>query len=81
MKIILLNNEQYSTLWSKLQLQQRMQAEYMPASIRLPHLDTLLVLSESVTLGSIEPLDPSLINLQWLTETVIQKKYTPIEKP
>lgn len=69
MKIILVNSEQFDTVWRKLEPQRRIHADIPTPSIVIPSWDAMLVLADSVIVEDIHNRSHE-ITLNWLVETL-----------
>ena len=74
MKIILVTSKQYDAIWNHLFPAQRDTGGVPHPVIILRHLDAMLVLRDSVKIGSIEAFNDS-VSLQWLNDTILGDKY------
>jgi len=74
-KIIYATPQQFNIIWNKLLPSQRIQSGMPTPNMVIQHLDTTIVLRESVEIGSIESFPLDMVSLQWLDDTILHKKY------
>lgn len=77
MKIIFVNSKQFHDTWNKLYPAQRVSADIHAPNIMLHHLDAMLVLEGSVSIGSITAFQEA-VNLEWLTNMILSETYIEV---
>ena len=79
MKLIFVTSDQFEFVWNKLFPASRIPANVPCPSIVLQHLDTVLLLGESVKVGSIESIPiPECASYVWMTDLL--KSNRPFEE-